>query len=170
MHILAENIPKKKTAVVEGDVVTGEYDKSIPEAKKATKDIAIGTPIAHLDKSTSTEQSQIYAWVGMHFKNIHNNLEMAQKGGYKNLVVQGLQQTSFITEMLTNFFGASWFTTGYQKTKMIKHVLVGEKLTLRGVIKDKTVENGRTKLHLHVWIENENGEKTIVGWANAFVD
>ncbi|MHB1314895.1 MAG: FAS1-like dehydratase domain-containing protein [Christensenellales bacterium] len=169
MRILASSITKK-TAVVEGDVVTGEYDKSIPEAKTATKDIAIGTPTAHLTKITYPEQSQVYAWVGKYFENIHNNINMAKKGGYKDLVVQGLMQTSYITEMLTNFFGASWFTTGYQKTKMTQHVLVNEPLTIRGVVKDKTVENGRTKLHLHVWVENEKGEMTVLGWANAFVD
>ena len=170
MHILASSIPEKKTAVIEGDVVTGKYDTSIQPAKTATADIAIGTPIAPLVKNTSSEQAQVYSWVGKYFENIHNNIHMAKKGGYKDLVVQGQQQVGFITEILTNFFGASWFTTGYEKIKMVHPVLVGEVLTIRGVVKDKTVENGKTKLHLHVWAENEKGEMTVIGWANAFVD
>ena len=170
MRILASDITAKKTATVEGDVVTGEYDKSIPEAKKATKDIVIGTPIAHLEKITHPEQSQVYSCSGKYYENIHTNINVAKTSGYNGLVVQGLLQTCYITEMLINFFGASWFTTGYQKTKMLQHVLVNEPLTIKGVIKNKTVEDGRTKLHLHVWVENSKGELTVIGWASAFVN
>ncbi|WP_243299300.1 MaoC family dehydratase [Bacillus litorisediminis] len=169
MRIHGGSVAAKRTANVEGDVVTGEYDKSIPAAKKATEDIAIGTPIAPLVKHTSAEQSAVYSWIGKYFENIHNNINKAKIAGFDKPVVQGQQQVGYATEFLTNFFGTSWFTSGWEKIKMIRPVLVDEVITVRGVVKDKTVEDGKTKLHLHIWIENEQGEMTIIGWAHAFV-
>ena len=170
MRIHGGSVAAKRTATVEGDIVTGEYDKSIKPADKATNDITVGTPVSPLVKNTSMEQAAVYSWIGKYFENIHNNIHKAQKAGFELPVVQGQQQVGFITEFLTNFFGASWFTSGWEKVKMIRPVLVGEVITVRGLVKDKTVENGKTKLHLHVWIENEKGEMTIIGWASAYVE
>lgn len=171
MRIMAAGLPaKKRAAAPPAGAVTGEYDAAIPAARRAGAQLAPGTPIAPLHKTTTAEQTQVYSWVGKHFINIHNNLAMAKKAGYENLVVQGQQLVGFVTEMLTNFFGASWFTSGYEKIKMVKHIYAGEALTFGGVVKDKTEEAGKTRLHLHVWGKNAKGEMVVLGWANALAD
>lgn len=150
--------------------VTGEYDKSIPEAPKAYADIPIGTPIAPLRKRTTPEQTMIFSNAGRYVKNTHTDIEVARKAGLDRLLVQGQQQVGYLTELLTNFFGKSWFVSGYLKVKFIRPVLVGETLVCRGKIVNKKEENGKVRLELEIWNENSKGELTTVGWANAIAE
>src|SRR5690606_22625063 len=45
-------------------------------------------------------------------KNYHNDPEEARKLGFPDVVVQGTMSTTFISEMLTNHFGAGWYRGG----------------------------------------------------------
>lgn len=42
-------------------------------------------------------------------------------------------------------------------------------VTVKGIIKDKQMENSRIRLVLDVWMENEEGQKVIVGSASGLV-
>ena len=170
MRIVASQIGEKKQGEVKQGAITGEYDRTITPAAKATKDIAVGTPTTPLVKHNTNEQTQVFSNVGQFFESIHADIHVAKKSGYDGLVVQGQQQVSYVTEMLRYFFGASWFTSGYVKIKMLKRVIAGETLTCQGVVVDKTEEDGRTKLHLHVWAKDSVGDLTVIGWASAFVE
>ncbi|MCM3763252.1 MaoC family dehydratase [Alkalihalobacillus oceani] len=170
MRIHAGAVVAKKTAKVNDEnQVTGEYDIALEPAPKASSVIKPGTPIPFLEKRTSQEQASVFSWVGKYFKNIHNNLEQAQKAGLALPLVQGQQQFGYLTEMLTGFFGEKWFTSGWQKVKFIHPITVGEKITCKGVVKECFVENDETKLRLEIWVENEDGVMTSVGWASASV-
>ena len=48
-------------------------------------------------------------------------------------------------------------------------VVDGKTVTVKGIIKDKQMENSRIRLVLDVWMENEEGQKIIVGSASGFV-
>jgi len=48
-------------------------------------------------------------------------------------------------------------------------VVDGEMVTVKGLIKDKQIENSRIRLVLDVWMENEEGQKVIVGSASGLV-
>jgi acyl dehydratase len=170
MRVHAGSVVAKQTEKNVEKKVTGEYNKNIPPVEKAHVNIEIGTPIAPIVKHTSPEQSAVYSWAGRYVKNIHNNLEQAQKAGLSLPLVQGQQQVGYLTELLTNFFGASWFTSGSEKIKFIRPVAVGEVVTARGLVTDKKAENGQTRLELEVWVENINGELTAVGWADALIN
>ena len=105
----------------------------------------------------------------MFFDTIHSNIHTAKAAGYDNLVVQGQQQVSFITEMLADFFGESWYRSGHEKIKILKPSLAGETLTFRGAVRRTTVEEEGTRLHLHVWGRDAKGDMTVCGWADALV-
>ena len=42
-------------------------------------------------------------------------------------------------------------------------------VTVKGIIKDKQMENSRIRLVLDVWMENEEGQKVIVDSASGLV-
>lgn len=169
-HFTGDQISEKKTVKVEGDKVTGEFDHSIPEAGTASETIPDGTPLPLLVKKTTTYQVQAFSWGGMFFDTIHSSLTTARENGYQNIVVQGQQQVCYLTEMLVDFFGASWYTSGHLKVKIIRPSLAGEILSYQGFVNRKTVEEGGTRLHLHVWGKNEKGDMTVCGWADALVN
>jgi acyl dehydratase len=51
----------------------------------------------------------------------------------------------------------------------IKPVYAGDRLTVRGIIKDKQSDNGATRVVVEVWVENQHGEKTAVGHATGLL-
>ena len=150
--------------------MTGEYDESISPVKKASPELSIDVPLMPCEKIFHAEQSQMYAWIGQGFSNIHNNFAFAKAGGYKTLVVQGMQQLACIVEMMVDFFGISWFSSGHLKIKNLRTIYIDEKVTLQAVVKSKSEENGKTRLYLHVWTKNMDGKMSILGWADALVD
>lgn len=42
-------------------------------------------------------------------------------------------------------------------------VVDGVTVTVKGIVKDEQMENSRIRLVLDVWMENEEGQKVIVG-------
>ena len=45
----------------------------------------------------------------------------------------------------------------------------GDTVTARGVVRERTEEDDRVKLLLDVWLENQRGDKVLVGNATGFV-
>lgn len=50
--------------------------------------------------------------------------------------------------------------------KFIKPVYTDDTLTVHGTVIEKTPENGVTRVTVEVWVENQQGEKTMVGTAS----
>lgn len=149
--------------------VTGEYRKDIPSAPKAMRGLEPGTPIESLVKTARQDQMSVFSFAGEYQRNIHNDLEIAQKGGLALPIMQGQQEACYVAECLTSFFGAAWFTSGWQRVKFLKTVSPGDVLTIRGVVvgeKEVEEEEG-VRLDLDVWIQNQAGDMTLVGWASA---
>jgi acyl dehydratase len=74
-----------------------------------------------------------------------------------------------LTELLTSFFGPSWFTTGWEKMKFIAPVFSGETVTARGVVTGESRDGEGTRLELEIWCEDSTGKMTCAGWASARV-
>ncbi|MER8576981.1 hypothetical protein NKG99_34885 [Mesorhizobium sp. M1409] len=85
-------------------------DKIVPETNnakpidKAAAGIAPGTPIMSTPKTLSQEQISVYACVGEHERNLHNDIEAARKYGLENTIAQGLQTAGYCSELCTDFF------------------------------------------------------------------
>jgi len=159
----------KSSAEVVEKRVTGEYRKDIEPAAHARPGLVPGTPLAPLTKTVRQEQMAVFSGAGKHLKNIHSDIEIARKGGLSNTIAQGMMETIYLTELLTRFFGPSWFTTGWEKMKFIAPVFSGETITARGVVTGETREADGTKLELEIWMENSAGKMTAAGWASARV-
>ena len=56
-------------------------------------------------------------------KNYHNDKEMAIKWGFPDIVVQGMMSTCFLSEMLTNRYGAGWLAGGKMDVQPREHRL-----------------------------------------------
>ena len=67
---------------------------------------------------------------------IHND-EFARKMGWPGALVPGAQETGYVTEMLVNFFGESWFRYGKVAVTFIAPVIKGDTVTARGWIQEK---------------------------------
>ena len=100
--------------------------------------------------------------------NIHTNDAAAKAAGFSRRVVPGIQSYSFISEMLSRFFGMAWMTGGKLKLKFVRPFLVGEKITCEAVV-TKTYALQRSKerrVELEVCCKNSEGNIVSAGSAS----
>ncbi len=102
-------------------------------------------------------------------KNYHNVKEFAIKLGFPDIVVQGMMSTCFLSEMMTQRFGAGWIAGGKMDVNLVNIVWQSDVLTCRGFVRELTSEGDRQRAHLDVWAEKEDGTKATIGSASALV-
>jgi acyl dehydratase len=170
LHVEPSGVVGKGTAEPPERQVTGEYRKDVDPATRALPGLLPGTPLVPLYKQPRQDQIAVFSMVGKHFRNIHTDIEVARRAGLTDTLAQGQMEAVYLTELLTSFFGASWFTSGWQKVKFIRPVYCGDKLKACGVVTQERRQGKDTILDLDIWVENENGQMTAAGWASGRVD
>jgi acyl dehydratase len=170
LHIEPSSVVGKGTADSPERRVTGEYRRDVAPAPHAQRGLRPGTPLVPLSKQPFQDQIAVFSMARKHFRNIHTDIEVARRAGLRDTLAQGQMEAVYLTELLTSFFGAAWFTTGWQKVKFIRPVYCGDKLTARGVVCQERQHGVDTVLDLEVWVENEQGEMTAAGWASGRVE
>ncbi len=128
-------------------------------------DLAVGSPLPEMKKighnpgqptRTGTEQ------------NIHDDA-VAQRLGFKGGFVSGGRSLGMIAEMLVGVFGRSMYETGRYQATYVSPVYEGEEVTIKGVVRERLPEDGRTRVVCDVWVEKADGTKAVVGTASALV-
>ena len=129
--------------------------------------ITIGLALPSLVKEVS--QRRIDAYSGVRPRSIHTDEAWARQKGFRAPLAQGMMSTAYVSEMMTRLLGAGFVKGGTISVAFVKPVYAGDRLTLRGVVKDKRPENGATRVVVEVCCENQHGEETAVGTASGLV-
>jgi 3-hydroxybutyryl-CoA dehydratase len=117
-----------------------------------------------LEKEISQRRIDTYSVVRP--KSIHTDEDWARQRGFRAPLAQAMMSTAYVSEMMTRFLGAGFVKGGTISMVFIKPVYAGDRLTVRGVVKEKSPEGGATRVVAEVWCENQHGEKTAVGTAS----
>lgn len=133
----------------------------------ANRNIEPGFEIPTISKFVTFEKMQLYE-PGV--KNLHTDVETAKKAGLPGPIIGGQQSYAYLSEMLMNFFGEGWVKGGKIAVSLVKIVPPGDTLTGKGVVKEKVNEGDKVRLVLDIWLENQNGEKAVVGTASGLVN
>lgn len=149
--------------------VTGEYDERLAFASSAAADLAVGTPVTPLVKQLHQDQVSIFSRIDEFFRNIHTDMEMAKVAGLSATIAQGEMSVIFLSELMTRFFGPSWFTSGWLSAKFIHPTYTGKTVTASAVVIGRTEEAEGTRLELECWVKDDDGQMTVVGWASGLV-
>lgn len=149
-----------------GGRVAGILPEGIAFAEWATLDLPAGTPVKPLVKKAWEDQMAVFSGVGFNRHNIHTDDYVAKAAGFPARLAQGMQETCWMSEMLADFFGPVWFSSGWMKTSYLQPVYAGDEITLYGLV---TGRNG-DRLDLEVWARNASGLLTAAGWASGRVD
>ena len=115
-------------------------------------------------------QRKIDAYSGVRPNYIHSDEAFARTKGFRAPLAQAMMSTAYVSEMMTRFVGAGFVKGGALSMTFIKPVLAGDRLTVRGVVKEQRPEGGRTRVVVEVWCENQDGVTTAVGTASGLVD
>ncbi len=98
--------------------------------------------------------------------NIHTDDALAQKAGFLRRIAPGVQTYSFLTEMMSRFFGKSWLTGGKMNVKFIHPLLIGEDICCKGEI-TKIVPNKDNRGIAKIDLQCKNPRGNVVSVGNA---
>ena len=99
-------------------------------------------------------------------KNMHNDTETAHSIGARDVVAGGIDTMRVGWELLFNSFGERWLNGGKLSCTFINMVCGGDELTAKGVVREAADGDAADHVYLDIWLENQDGEKVIVGKAS----
>jgi acyl dehydratase len=130
----------------------------------AARAIQVGDALPPLSKSIS--QRQIDCYSGVRPRSIHTDPEWARTKGFAAPLAQGMMSTAYVSEMMVALLGEGFVQGGRMSVKFVKPVLVGDTLTMRGMVKEKRPEGSRVRVVVEFSCENQAGIKTMIGEAS----
>ncbi len=109
-----------------------------------------------------------------HFKRadertIHTDMEAARREGLPAPIAIGPQIAALTFRQLRACFEAGWIEGGRCALTFRRRVLVTDFCVARGVVTSREEITGGVRLHCDVWVENQDGDKVIVGTASGVV-
>ncbi|MGZ5165343.1 MAG: MaoC family dehydratase, partial [Burkholderiales bacterium] len=99
-------------------------------------------------------------------RNSHSDINAAKADGISQTIASGQNQMAFLHELLERNFGDTWVYGGKISVRYIHPVYAGDRLTANGLVSEVTEEDGKARVSLHVWCENQDGRKTSAGTAH----
>jgi acyl dehydratase len=136
-------------------------------ATRAESELKVGQALPSLVKDVSQRRIDVYS--GVRPRSIHSDEAWARQKGFRTCLAQGMMSTAYVSQLMVKLLGPSFATGGTMSMAFIKPVYAGDRLTVRGVVKDKLPEDAGTRVIVDVWVENQHGEKTAVGHATGLV-
>ena len=130
-------------------------------------ELKAGQSLASLEKSVSQRRIDVYS--GVRPRSIHSDEAFAREKGFRTCLAQGMMSTAYASQLMVQLLGPGFARGGTLSMAFIKPVYAGDRLTVRGVVKDKQSDNGATRVVVEVWVENQHGEKTAVGHATGLM-
>jgi hypothetical protein len=132
----------------------------------ARRDTPVRFELEPITKRITLDKSRIYqGWPSV--RNRHTDYAAAQATGLREPNINGGQTAECLGELFIKFFGAG-FLGGKLAINFIGFVALDDQVTARGVVTERVEEGDRVRLMLDVWLENQRGEKVLVGTASGF--
>lgn len=134
----------------------------------AHRDLPIGFELEPVIKTITLDKSRIHeGWPAI--KTRHCDYDAAHATGTAAPIVNGGQVAQVLGELFIKFFREG-FIGGTLSFNLIRQTQLDDVLTAKGVVTDKQPDGDRVRLFLDVWLENQNGDKVLVGKASGLAD
>lgn len=100
-------------------------------------------------------------------RNSHSDINVAKADGIQNTIASGQNQMAFLHELMEKNFGDAWVYGGKISVRYIHPVFAGDRLTAHGFVTEVSEVDGKPRVTLQVWCENQDGRKTSAGTVQA---
>ena len=100
-------------------------------------------------------------------RNSHSDINVAKADGIQRTIASGQNQMAFLHEMMERNFGDAWVYGGKISARYIHPVYAGDRLTANGLVTEVGTVDGKPRVTLQIWCENQDGRKTSAGIASA---
>lgn len=101
--------------------------------------------------------------------NVHNDPAAAQRVGMARTIASGQNQLAILHQMMEEHFGDGWVRGGKIAARWVCPVYVDDTITPYGRIMSTESIEGRQRVEIAIWCQNQTGAKTGTGTAHAFV-
>jgi len=128
------------------------------------EDVNEGDAVPPLIKQPTTMQLVMWAGASGDYNPIHYDKDYALKQGLPGVIVHGQLAGAFLGQMLTDWFGDKGslvkLSLSYKGMNLPR-----DRLTCKGEVVKKYVDEGRQLVSLKIWVENPAREQTLTGVA-----
>ncbi len=126
--------------------------------------VDVGMDLPPLEKHPTTTQLFLFSAITWNPHRIHYDKEYAAVEGHPDVLVHGPLHGAFLAQYITNWMGP------LGRLKKIEfsnrgRAFPGERLTFKGKVTEKYVENGEHLVACEIWEEKDSGEVTVPGKA-----
>ena len=123
---------------------------------------SIGQEIGPFAKTPTQVSLFLYGVAMWTSHRIHYDRDQALSEGYRDILVAAPQMVAYIEQLLVRFAGDPG---AIRKIAARNHAQThpGERLTARGLVRERWVEDGAGMLRCDVWIEKDDGSTTVAG-------
>jgi acyl dehydratase len=128
------------------------------------EDLEVGSELPPLEKDPTTQQLVRYAGASGDFYQIHYDKDFALGNGLPGVILHGALKNAFLGQLMTDFAGEQ----GILRKLSVQYRGMdqpGTKVSARGKVKKKYVEDGNHFVECDIWLENAKGEITTPGSA-----
>ena len=145
------------------DVLIITIGESLPPISKVItrEKIEAFEALGHALRTQGADQSAV--------ANIHTDPGIARQRGLDQPVASGQMSFAFLHEIVARRFGIDFRQGGILSVTFLKPVYAGDVVTAHGVVAGSQLLEGRNRVSLDVWLENQHSEKTAVGRAEVTV-
>lgn len=131
----------------------------------ATVDTTVGTALPEL----SMRAKNVHARTDRAGEeNIHDDTTARGLGFRRGFVAFG-QSLGWMSRMLLDYFGPSYYETGRFECRFMVPVFDDDDIAVRGEVRERVEEQEGVRLVCDVWIEKGDGTRAVVGTASALV-
>jgi 3-hydroxybutyryl-CoA dehydratase len=116
-------------------------------------------------KTITMDQMARYSGAG----NFHSDDGEGAQLGLGGAIVQGGQLVGYLNEMLSRSLGEGFIIGGAIAVNFIRPARPGDTVTTGGTLTATTERDGQLQGAFDIWLENQAGEKLVVGTASAFL-
>ena len=133
-------------------------------------EISIGDSIPSLQKEITQEVIDRWAEVSTDFNPLHVDPEFAKKTRFGGTIAHGHIALSFLCEMMHRWLGSGWISGGrLAGIKFTAPIRPGNMISIGGTITEKRFEEGKNIVQADIFVENQDGERCVVGSAEGVV-
>jgi len=100
-------------------------------------------------------------------RNSHSDINAAKADGISRTIASGQNQMAFLHELLEVNLRDGWVYGGKISVRYIHPVYSGDRLTANGRVTEVLEQDGKPRVVLQVWCENQEGRKTSAGTVEA---
>lgn len=142
---------------------------------RITQETAEGTEFSGKEKRASIERIWTFsgggfALTGWPAKNTHTDFDFARSRGLRTAIASGTQFEGYTVQLMVDLFGLDWLSHGTMDVKFTGQVEVNDAVRARAKVRERKAEAGGARFVLDVWVENQRGDKVLVGSATGLVE